>query len=275
MIPKLSIITINLNNAEGLCKTIESVVSQTFTDYEYIIIDGASTDGSVDVIKQYADGIIIEQPSCRITYWVSEADNGIYNAMNKGIRVANGDYCLFLNSGDCLANNETLSYVLKNSFDSDIISGYVCGNKYGEFFNIYPPKEFTFRYLYSQNIPHQAEFIKRKLFDEIGFYNEQYQILSDYEFNIKAMLHNVSYLYINSLVTVVDLSGVSSDDCNQLKRVEEEKSILQSNFPNSIMNDYMFFLDKKKLAHPSINWLLENNFFFKSLKFLYRCFRFV
>jgi len=83
---KLSIITVNLNNAAGLQKTIESVITQTFTDYEYIIIDGGSTDGSVDVIKQHAD---------KITYWVSEPDKGIYNAMNKGILQAKGEYCLF------------------------------------------------------------------------------------------------------------------------------------------------------------------------------------
>ena len=88
---KLSIITINRNNAAGLRRTIESVVSQTYTEFEYIIIDGASTDESVDVIKEYAD---------KITFWVSEPDNGIYNAMNKGILKAKGEYLLFLNSGD-------------------------------------------------------------------------------------------------------------------------------------------------------------------------------
>ena len=88
---KLSVITINFNNRDGLRKTIESVVNQTYNDFEYIIIDGGSTDGSVDVIKEYAD---------RIDYWVSEPDKGIYNAMNKGIDVAKGEYCIFMNSGD-------------------------------------------------------------------------------------------------------------------------------------------------------------------------------
>jgi glycosyltransferase involved in cell wall biosynthesis len=88
---KLSVITINYNNAIGLRKTIESVVNQTFRDYEYIIIDGGSTDGSVDVIKEYAD---------KIDYWVSEPDKGIYNAMNKGVAAAHGEYTNFLNSGD-------------------------------------------------------------------------------------------------------------------------------------------------------------------------------
>ena len=88
---RLSIITINYNNREGLRKTIESVVNQTYRNFEYIIIDGGSTDGSVEVVKEYAD---------RISYWVSEPDNGIYNAMNKGVLAANGKYIQFLNSGD-------------------------------------------------------------------------------------------------------------------------------------------------------------------------------
>jgi glycosyltransferase involved in cell wall biosynthesis len=96
---KLSIITINKDNARGLEKTIQSVMGQTYNDFEYIVIDGASSDDSVDIIKRYAD---------RMTYWVSEPDTGIYNAMNKGIRKAQGEYCLFLNSGDVLINSNSL-----------------------------------------------------------------------------------------------------------------------------------------------------------------------
>ena len=112
--PKLSIITINLNNAAGLRKTIESVVNQTFTDYEYLIIDGGSTDGSVEVIKEFAD---------KITYWVSEPDKGIYNAMNKGILKARGEYLQFLNSGDWLVDNEVLFRVFSLNHFEDILYG--------------------------------------------------------------------------------------------------------------------------------------------------------
>ena len=93
--PTLSIITVNLNNCDGLQKTIDSVVGQTFTDYEWIVIDGGSMDGSRELIEQYAD--------C-LAYWCSEPDNGIYNAMNKGISRATGEWLLFLNSGDSLFN---------------------------------------------------------------------------------------------------------------------------------------------------------------------------
>ena len=121
---KIDIITINLNNADGLKKTIESVVNQTKFDLiNYIIIDGGSTDGSLDIIKQYQD---------KIDYWVSEKDNGIYNAMNKGIKHIGGDgYCLFLNSGDYLHSNDVIErcmpYLLQEY-------GIIYGNewKYGK-----------------------------------------------------------------------------------------------------------------------------------------------
>ena len=102
---KLSVITINLNDAEGLQKTLRSVWErQSFTDFEHIVIDGASTDGSVEVIKKYAD---------KLAYWVSEPDKGIYSAMNKGIVRARGEYLLFINSGDWLAD-DVLAKVLRS-----------------------------------------------------------------------------------------------------------------------------------------------------------------
>src|SRR4051812_22804100 len=101
--PRLSIITINYNNVSGLRKTVESVVNQTSQDFEYIVIDGGSTDGSVDVLKQYAK---------KIKYWISEPDKGIYNAQNKGILKATGEYCHFINSGDYLVKNDVIEKML-------------------------------------------------------------------------------------------------------------------------------------------------------------------
>jgi acetyltransferase-like isoleucine patch superfamily enzyme len=121
---KLSIITINRNNAAGLRKTIESVVSQTYTDFEYIIIDGASTDDSVNIIKEYAEATLpCGEGLGERLYWVSEPDKGIYNAMNKGILKANGEYCLFLNSGDWLYDNDVLNDVFSISPTEDIVYG--------------------------------------------------------------------------------------------------------------------------------------------------------
>lgn len=132
--PKLSIITVNLNNREGLRKTIESVICQSFSDYEYIIIDGGSTDGSKELIELYQN---------KVTYWISETDKGIYNAMNKGIKTGKGDYCLFLNSGDWLVNSTVIEKEFSDSKQADIIYGNtifskIDGSNYrGDCLNLY------------------------------------------------------------------------------------------------------------------------------------------
>ena len=141
---KLSIITINYNNAEGLRKTLASVAAQTFRDFEHIIVDGGSTDESVEIIRQYADNEAIRPENSKadnlalspyhlITsspiIWISEPDSGIYNAMNKGIKMAKGEYLLFLNSGDYLVDADTLKNVFEEANDVDII--------YGDRINVY------------------------------------------------------------------------------------------------------------------------------------------
>ena len=111
---KYSIITVNFNNKEGLRKTIESVIRQSFRDFEYIVIDGGSTDGSADILKEY---------DAQIDYWVSEPDKGIYNAMNKGIVQAKGEYLNFMNSGDYFYDNQVLQHVADYGYDTDFIVG--------------------------------------------------------------------------------------------------------------------------------------------------------
>ena len=113
---KLSIITVNKNNAAGLKQTMESVISQDFDDYEYIVIDGGSSDESTAVIRQYEH---------KLAYWVSEPDSGIFNAMNKGIGKASGEYCLFLNSGDALTENSLI-----NVFSVDLSEDIIYMNTY-------------------------------------------------------------------------------------------------------------------------------------------------
>jgi glycosyltransferase involved in cell wall biosynthesis len=113
MSPKISIITINYNNREGLERTFDSVFSQNYTNFEYIVIDGASNDGSKELIDQFSD---------KITFWVSEPDKGIYNAMNKGIDQVNGEYVFFLNSGDVFLDSNSLEKVSEELHTDDIIS---------------------------------------------------------------------------------------------------------------------------------------------------------
>ncbi|MDR0864916.1 MAG: glycosyltransferase, partial [Candidatus Symbiothrix sp.] len=193
---KLSIITINLNNAEGLQRTIESVVSQTFTDYEYIIIDGGSTDGSVDIIKQYAE---------KFTYWVSEPDKGIYNAMNKGIAIAKGEYCNFMNSGDWFYDNNVLTDVFCRNIDVGIIIGntlFVNDKKTTLYKSGFLNKchKITFSWLYNHTICHQATFIKREILCKFP-YDESKRIVSDYKFFIETLiLNDVDYAHVDNII---------------------------------------------------------------------------
>lgn len=221
--PKLSIITINLNNSKGLQKTIESVVNQTITDFEYLVIDGGSTDGSVEVIKKYAD---------KIAYWVSEPDKGIYNAMNKGIKVATGEYCLFLNSGDTLYNsdilNETSQYL---SGKYDLICGsvhYWLNDKMG----IKKPfSNFTMSKLLKKTLPHQGCFIRHKLFLDIGYYDENLKIVSDWEFFVQCAKYGVSYLPLDKIISAMEPNGISIINYNSyITERETRKSILFKNY---------------------------------------------
>lgn len=241
---KLSVITINYNNCDGLRKTIESVVNQTYNGAEYIIIDGGSTDGSLDAIKEYAD---------KIDYWVSEKDNGCYHAMNKGIKVATGEYVIFMNSGDYFYTNEVIADFVASNPTEDVLCGDMflslgCVNEV--------PEKLTFRYFFEGNLPHQACFIKSSVQKQYP-YNENLKIVSDWEFFLKALiLNNGSYRKINKIISYFDFNGISSS--NQELHSEERKFIIQNLFPNRILEDYRLntTLDFRKLFF----WIEQTNF---------------
>ena len=181
---QFSIITVNLNNAEGLRKTIESVVNQTFTDYEYIIIDGGSTDNSVDVIKEYAE---------IITYWVSEKDQGIYNAMNKGIKAASGNVICFINSGDVIFTSYCLKIVaeyIDNSqaelfFGNAITISETNGNmKYWDISEVKDRAD-----LLTNTFFHASTFYSKNLFNKCGLFNEEFTIVSDVDWYMNALVN--------------------------------------------------------------------------------------
>lgn len=219
---KLSIITINYNNREGLRKTIESVVNQAWNDFEYIIIDGGSTDGSVEVIKEFVD---------RIDYWVSEPDKGIYNALNKGVAVAKGEYCNFMNSGDCFYSLNTLEKVFSIPATADII----CGNTYSDYPKI-PPKEITFDFMFNGSICHQCAFIRTSLMQKYG-YDEKYKIVADRKFFVQALiLDNCSYEAIDVDVVKYDITGFSA--ANPVQSRLEYENVLEELIPERIRIDY-------------------------------------
>ncbi len=205
---KLSIITVNRNNKDGLEKTIRSVIRQTSHDYEYIIIDGASTDGSPEIIRNYEENI---------TYWISEPDTGIYNAMNKGIRKAQGDYCLFLNSGDWLYEKDVLEKIAHHlDMKTPIISCRIMRDDAPE--GILARKYYNLFTALSVNFPHQATFIQRSLFNIFGMYDESYKIRSDSVFFFKTVIMNkVPFSIIEIPVAFFDGNGISSSNSKLLQ----------------------------------------------------------
>lgn len=223
----LSIITINRNNAKGLKRTIDSIALQTCRDFEHIIIDGASLDGSVEVINEYAASTAGEN----LSYWISEPDSGIYNAMNKGIRKAKGNYCLFLNSGDSLYSNDIIQkifpYLKQNS-------PFICGKlKFdtGELIEI--EENLSLTSFYRSLIPHQSIFIRRELFDAYGLYNESLKIISDHVFFYITMVKNhVQYLRINEIISLYDTNGISSTE--QKASIIEYESYFKKELPADI-----------------------------------------
>lgn len=238
---KLSIITINLNNKLGLEQTIKSVISQTFSDFEFIVIDGVSNDGSIDIIESYKDNI---------TYYLIESDKGIYEAMNKGIKAAKGEYFHFLNSGDIYAS-ET---VLENVFKEDIHDSFICGNYFFESktdlvrFDIYKGRDWTFSLydIFSDGLCHQAFFIKRDMFDKYGYYDENLRIASDFKlFFIAIGIHNESVRYVDVDVVIYDTNGFSSNIGGKAI-LKEKQLVARQELSEQVFKkiDYLHYLER-------------------------------
>ncbi len=248
---KLSIITINRNNEIGLSRTIQSVLDQTYKDFEYIIIDGASTDGSMQVVENHR---------ASITYWVSEPDNGIYHAMNKGIRTAIGEYCLFLNSGDWLAEKTTLDNVFIQQPQADIIAGdvYFFDMQSGVVKWAVPsPEQITAKTLFLGTLPHQATFIRRDLFETIGLYNEHLKITSDWLFFLEALIeHGCSYQHYPKTVAYFNMDGISCDPKTASLPRKEQLSVLQLKYP-LFLPDYT---QLDQLEKQSQQWLQSREY---------------
>lgn len=230
---KLSIITVNYNDARGLERTIRSVISQSFKDFEFIIIDGGSTDASIDVIKKYENSI---------DYWVSEQDGGIYPGMNKGLRLAKGDYLNFMNGGDCYHSPDVLDVIFSLNSEADIITGAHSENGQR---NV-GKDGVTMLDLYKWAIDHQATFIRR----EVALrhpYDEKYRIVSDWKFFIEALvIDNCTFCYTDTIVVDVDMNGISNTNL-KLDRQERE-SVLKELFPERVLKDYLLLSS----IHPDL-----------------------
>jgi glycosyltransferase involved in cell wall biosynthesis len=260
--PALSIITINYNNKSGLKKTILSVISQTTKDFEFIIIDGGSTDGSADLIKLN---------SSTISYAVSEKDMGIYDAQNKGILKANGNYLLFLNSGDTLFSNAVISdfYQFISDKKPDLIYGnsnLIFSDKPNEL--ICPPQKLNISYFFKSTINHQACFISRQLFSDFGLYDLKYKICADFDLFFKVFINDPdAYVYFNSTICNYEFGGLSSSNGNYERVVSEKFEVLKSHLSKKDYDIYYkayrsgiplkYRIFERIYKVPILNWMFK------------------
>lgn len=261
----LSIITINLNNAAGLERTMRSVAAQTCRDFEYIVIDGASSDGSVDVIKTHEAKIANMR-------WLSEPDNGIYNAMNKGIRTATGEYIQILNSGDCLAANDVVERMYAELQRRDYPSIL-----YGNMVKCFPDgkrlldkcfagEKITMYGMYHGSLNHSPAYIRRELFEKYGYYDEGLKIVSDWKWYLQAIIFGEEKpQYFNLNVTLFDMTGIS--EANHSLNKTERTQVLQQLLPAAILADY----DHYTIAMDQHDRLLRHPWAYRIVWFIERC----
>lgn len=264
----LSIITINRNNAIGLEKTMQSVFSQTRTDFEYVVVDGASTDGSVEVIKRFA-----KQFGNRLQ-WISEPDKGIYNAMNKGIGMASGDYLQFLNSGDSLVaanvtekmcetlNAKDYPTILYGNMLKEMSSGKIIKDR------SFAGQNISFLGFYNGTLNHSPSYICRNLFDKYGRYDESLRIVSDWKWFLQAIIFGGEKpVYSDIDVSLFDMNGISAT--NRELNNKERRQVLEQLVSPAILSDYekwSFPIEQMKRlkCHPwayKLVWLLERILF--------------
>lgn len=275
---KLTIITINYNNASGLRKTVESVLNQTSKEFEYIIVDGSAPHppkGGVSdsaVIESFVKSVEVQEIGFTHCTWLSseggvgggfysEPDSGIYNAMNKGIRMAKGEYIHFLNSGDWLVDEFVVERMLKElrSSESGVLSKEL-GVKSPEIIESAPIDIFVgnkitvrpdgkVRYgcndkrpvtaltFYRGTIEHTSAYIRRAMFDVVGMYDETLRIVSDYKWYFDAVLnHNALVVFTDTYVSYFDNTGISSTNLTLDKA--ERRQVLEQMLPPALLADY-------------------------------------
>ena len=282
---RLSIITINYNDAVGIKKTLASVASQTYSHIEHIIVDGGSTDGSVEIIREYADNqakgerleakgeengkadtpastpnTLHHTPPTHIVRWISEPDKGIYNAMNKGICMATGEYCQFLNSGDMLAADDVTERMMAAISNWQYEESVPIHHKlsiihqefptifYGNMNKLLPNgkilhdacnggNDVTLDMFYRGCLNHSPAYIKRSLFDKYGMYDENLRICSDWKFYMQSIVFGGEKVqYVDIDMTLFDMTGISETNKDLLNN--ERNQLLNEMVPPGILRDY-------------------------------------
>ena len=260
---KYSIITVNYNNKDGLRKTIESVIHQSFRDFEYIIIDGGSTDGSADALKEY---------DAQIDYWVSEPDKGIYNAMNKGIAQAKGEYLNFMNSGDCFYAPDILEKVASYNYETDFIVGrdYHFNEEIQKGHVSILPSRTTMIHFFVATLDHQSSFIRRELFDNSP-YDEGYRLVSDWIFFTEKIVRDGKQVqFIPDIICRREEGGLSEQQHERNKT--EIKEFLHQFLPIGVYEDYATLAKLDRISLYRFFYIINND---KMRKILVSCIKII
>lgn len=218
---RITIITINYNDASGLQKTMESVLNQDNSNFDYIVIDGESTDGSLEIIKSFSSDLF---------YWVSEKDLGIYNAMNKGLRKVQTEYVLYLNSGDTFYTEKIISHLetIILNFPRDLIYGNLNILDKIPFIKNYT-STFTFKYFLNNSLPFPASLIKKELIEKAGYFDENLRIVSDWKFFLLIFTKlDATYFHTEEVLVNFDTNGISSNSPDLIR--SETKKVLKEDF---------------------------------------------
>lgn len=243
----ISIITISYNAASRIEKTILSVLNQTYKNIEYIIIDGGSTDGTVDIIKKYSNNI---------SFWISEPDKGIYDAMNKGIIKASGEYIQFINAGDVIYSNETIQNIIHKvpNTNNDVIYGDIAIEKTFGLYHFVPLELSDFQYRFP--IYHPSTWVKSKILKEQQF-DTDFKIAADFNFFRKIYFKKATFFYIPIIFTIFEgEEGVSST--NHKRLWQEQQMIIGSNKLNIKKYIFNFKYELKKIIKILIAKLKPN-----------------
>lgn len=259
---RLSIITINYNNAEGLRHTLDSVASQTYREFEHIIIDGESTDNSVDVIKEYVAKVDSRESIVDSVIWSSESDRGVYDAMNKGVKKASGEYLYFLNSGDTLSAPSILHEIVDYLNGYDIVIGRVNKTINGRIIGqseLLSEKDMSLYNMYLRGINHQSAFIKRSLLIDTP-YDASIRLGADWKFFVQTIvLGDATTKFIDLIFANYDVTGISSNTTEVRK---ERENLLKTIMPERIARDYIA-VASHYYELIRLEWLLKHPFWYK------------
>lgn len=237
-IPLVTIITIVFNGEKYIEKTILSVLNQTYSNIEYIIIDGGSKDSTIDIIKKHEK---------KIDYWISESDKGIADAFNKGISRATGEIIGIINADDWYELN-TVSLIIEALNNGDVIYGNLQCWKNNKKDYLYMADHHFLKY--EMSINHPTVFVKKKIYEKFGMFSADYKIAMDYEFFLRLLCNDVKFYYLNQVLANMRLEGISSKNfINGFSEVRRAKS---KHLKKSILNYFYFIKQVFTTIFPQI-----------------------